>query len=101
MENLDKALIRPGRFDRQLVVPLPNLEGRLELITKLSKQYKMDKNFDMKEASRGVVGLSSAEITNLMNEAAILQVRKNKETLDQECFNEALDKIIMGYVQWT
>lgn len=96
LENLDKALIRPGRFDRQLVVPLPNLEGRLELITKLSKQYKMDENFDMKEASRGVVGLSSAEITNLMNEAAILQVRKNKETLDQECFNEALDKIIMG-----
>lgn len=96
VSKLDKALLRAGRFDRQLVVPLPNLDGRLELIKKLSAQYKMDEAFDYDEASRGVSGLSSAEITNLMNEAAIIQVRKDKPYIDKECFNEALDKIIMG-----
>lgn len=96
VSKLDKALLRAGRFDRQLVVPLPNLDGRLELIKKLSNQYKMDEAFDYDEASRGVSGLSSAEITNLMNEAAIIQVRKDKPYIDKECFNEALDKIIMG-----
>ena len=96
VSKLDKALLRAGRFDRQLVVPLPNLDGRLELIKKLSHQYKMDESFDYDEASRGVSGLSSAEITNLMNEAAIIQVRKDKPYIDKECFNEALDKIIMG-----
>ena len=96
VSKLDKALLRAGRFDRQLVVPLPNLDGRLELIKKLSNQYKMDDIFDYDEASRGVSGLSSAEITNLMNEAAIIQVRKDKPYIDKECFNEALDKIIMG-----
>ena len=96
VSKLDKALLRAGRFDRQLVVPLPNLDGRLELIKKLSNQYKMDELFDYDEASRGVSGLSSAEITNLMNEAAIIQVRKDKPYIDKECFNEALDKIIMG-----
>lgn len=96
VSKLDKALLRAGRFDRQLVVPLPNLDGRLELIKKLSNQYKMDESFDYDEASRGVSGLSSAEITNLMNEAAIIQVRKDKPYIDKECFNEALDKIIMG-----
>ena len=96
VSKLDKALLRAGRFDRQLVVPLPNLDGRLELIKKLSHQYKMDESFDYDEASRGVSGLSSAEITNLMNEAAIIQVRKDKPSIDKECFNEALDKIIMG-----
>lgn len=96
VSKLDKALLRAGRFDRQLVVPLPNLDGRLELIKKLSKQYKMDESFDYDEASRGVSGLSSAEITNLMNEAAIIQVRKDKPYIDKECFSEALDKIIMG-----
>ena len=89
VSKLDKALLRAGRFDRQLV-------GRLELIKKLSNQYKMDELFDYDEASRGVSGLSSAEITNLMNEAAIIQVRKDKPYIDKECFNEALDKIIMG-----
>ena len=96
VSKLDKALLRAGRFDRKLVVPLPNLDGRLELIKKLSKQYKMDELFDYDEASRGVSGLSSAEITNLMNEAAIIQVRKDKPYIDKECFSEALDKIIMG-----
>lgn len=96
LDTLDKALLRAGRFDRQLVVPLPSLEGRLELIQKLMKKYEMAHDFNANEASRSVSGLSGADITNLFNEAAIIQVRKNKNAIDRECFGEALDKIIMG-----
>lgn len=96
VENLDKALLRPGRFDRQIVVPLPNMDGRVELITKLCKQYKIAEDFNIKEAAKGMTGMSSASITNVMNEAAIIQVRQNKEALDKTCFSEALDKVIMG-----
>lgn len=96
IDMLDKALTRPGRFDRQIVVPLPSIDGRLELLEKLFKKYNIDKNLNIKEVARGLTGRSGAEITNLMNEAAIIQVRKNKDYLDSECISEALDKIIMG-----
>lgn len=96
LDMLDKALIRPGRFDRQIVVPLPSLNGRLQLLEKLFSKYTINENLNINEVARALTGRSGAEITNLMNEAAILQVTKEKESIDKECINEALDKIIMG-----
>lgn len=96
LDMLDSALIRAGRFDRQLTVPMPSFDGRSELLTKLCKQYKIADDIDINEMARALTGRSGAEITNLMNEAAILQVRKNKPAIDKECFHEALDKLIMG-----
>ena len=96
VDSLDKALLRAGRFDRQIMVPLPNFEGRKELLNRLSKKYKISDDFNYSEATRSTSGLSSAEITNLLNEAAIISVRTNKELIDKECFSQALDKIRMG-----
>lgn len=96
LETLDKALLRAGRFDRQIVVPLPNFEGRKQLIEKLSKNYNISDDFNVEELARGTIGRSGADITNIMNEASLVQVKQNKEFLDKECFNEALDKVVMG-----
>lgn len=99
VDMLDEALMRAGRFDRQIVVPLPHLDGRLELIERLvkSKSYQFDPQFNFSEAARGLMGMSGAEITNLMNEAAILQARYNKEYIDKSCWHEAIDKIRIGH----
>lgn len=96
VDMLDNALKRPGRFDRQLVVPMPNVESREELLRKLSKKYHIADDVDMQQVAKSLTGLSPAEITNMMNEAAILQVRKKKDALDRECIDEAHEKILLG-----
>lgn len=99
LESLDDALLRSGRFDRKLKMPVLNWEARLKLLKRLveQKNYKMAEGFDFTSASQAMTGLSPADVTALMNEASIIQADKGKSHLDQECFNEALDKMRMGH----
>ena len=96
VDMLDKALLRAGRFDRQLIVPMPNTEGRLKLLQKLALKYNIAPDVNFEKLSQSMTGLSPAEITNLMNEASILQVRQDKQMLDSACIEEALDKLLIG-----
>ncbi len=93
---LDPALLRPGRFDRQIIVPLPDVKGR-EKITKLHlKKIKADKNVSASIIARGTPGFSGADLENLVNEAALFAARKNHKTVLSEDFDNARDKILMG-----
>lgn len=93
---LDKALIRPGRFDRQVLVPYPDLQSRLEILQLHAKNIKMDSSIDLYKIARATTGLSGAELANIINESAI-----NASKTDQDCvllkdFEEAKDKIFLG-----
>ena len=93
---LDSALTRPGRFDRKVVVPLPDKYGR-EALFNLNLKYKnYDKRIDIKALSELTTGFSGAEINNLVNEAAILTVRKNKTIIDYNTLYSAFEKITIG-----
>jgi len=93
---LDPALLRPGRFDRQVLVPLPDIRGR-ELIL-LVHMRKVPMALDVKAdiIARGTPGMSGADLSNLVNEAALFAARKNKRLVDMEDFERAKDKVIMG-----
>ncbi len=93
---LDPALLRPGRFDRQVVVPRPDMNGRLEILNVHSSKVKMNENIDLEVIAKGTPGFAGAELANLVNEAALLAARKNKETVEMADFEEAKDKVIMG-----
>ncbi|HEY5111417.1 MAG TPA: ATP-dependent zinc metalloprotease FtsH [Acidimicrobiales bacterium] len=93
---LDPALLRPGRFDRQIVVPLPDLEERLPILQVHSKGKPLDASVDMSLVARGTPGMSGADLANLVNEAALHAVRRNSETIGMEDFESSRDRVLMG-----
>lgn len=93
---LDPALLRPGRFDRQLTVSLPNLKGRIKILNVHVKNITTANGIDLGKIAQGIPGFSGADIANLANEAALIAARKEKIGVELEDFEEAKDKIIMG-----
>jgi cell division protease FtsH len=95
---LDPALLRPGRFDRQIVVDLPDVRGREGIfkVHTLGKKVPLDDNVDVSILARGTPGFSGADIANMVNEAAILAARRNKDKVDMQCMEEAKDRVLMG-----
>ena len=93
---LDKALLRPGRFDRQIVVDSPTLEGREAILKIHTRKIPLSKDVKLVDIARGCPGLVGADLENLVNEAALLTARKNKKTVSMLEFEEAKDKVMMG-----
>lgn len=93
---LDPALLRPGRFDRQVNVDLPDLVGREAILGVHTKRVPLASEVDLKVVARGTPGFSGADLQNLVNEAALLSARNNKKSVTQHEFEEARDKILMG-----
>jgi cell division protease FtsH len=95
-EVLDPALLRPGRFDRQVTIPLPTLPERLAILRVHCRGKQLDENLNLEVTARGTPGFSGADLANLVNEAAIVAVRANREVLGAADFEEARDRIILG-----
>ncbi len=93
---LDPALLRPGRFDRQVVVPVPDVKGREEILKVHSKNIPLDKDVNMAVIARGTPGFSGADLENLVNEAALLAAREDKKKVSMSYFEKAKDKVLMG-----
>jgi len=93
---LDPALLRPGRFDRQVVVDLPTLEGREEILKIHSRNVRLSDQVDLKKSARGTPGFSGADLANLVNEAALLASRRSAEFVEQQDMEEARDKVMWG-----
>ena len=93
---LDPALLRPGRFDRQVQVNLPDAKGREEILNVHAKGKTFAKNVSLKNISQRTVGFSGADLENLLNEAALLAVRRNKESITMLEIDEAHDRVLMG-----
>ncbi len=95
-EVLDPALLRPGRFDRQVTIPLPNVGERTAILRVHTKDKKLAPNVDLSVVARGTPGFSGADLANLANEAAIVAVRDNREIVTADDFFAARDRIILG-----
>src|SRR5207248_8944848 len=95
-EILDPALLRPGRFDRQVTIPLPNVTERAAILAVHARSKKLTPDVDLNAVARGTPGFSGADLANLANEAAIFAVRDNRETITAEDFSAARDRIILG-----
>jgi len=95
-EVLDPALLRPGRFDRQVLVDKPDFKGRVEILKVHVKKIKAGKDVDLEEIARMTAGLAGADLANIVNEAALLAGRKNKKEVNQEDFVEAVERQIAG-----
>ena len=93
---LDPALLRPGRFDRQVVVPLPDIRGREQILKVHMRKIALGDNVKANIIARGTPGFSGADLSNLVNEAALFAARANKKLVDMEEFERAKDKIMMG-----
>jgi cell division protease FtsH len=93
---LDPALLRPGRFDRQVVVPQPDVKGRLEILEVHTRNIPVDENMDLQKIARGTPGFSGADLANLVNEAALLAARNSKTKVENSDFEAAKDKVLMG-----
>ncbi len=93
---LDPALLRPGRFDRQIVVPLPDVIGREAILKVHTRTVPLADDVDFKVIARGTPGYSGADMANLVNEAALLASRRNKKRVDKDDFEGARDKILLG-----
>jgi len=93
---LDPALLRPGRFDRQVVVPLPDIRGRGQILLVHMRKVPVAPDVKAEIIARGTPGMSGADLANLVNEAALFAARKNKRLVDMEDFERAKDKILMG-----
>ena len=93
---LDKALLRPGRFDRRVEVPFPDLVSREQILRLHAKGVKVDPEVDLTKIARGTPGFSGADLANLINEAAIMASSTNQETVKMHDFDEARDKILVG-----
>ncbi|MBQ7659146.1 MAG: ATP-dependent zinc metalloprotease FtsH [Alphaproteobacteria bacterium] len=93
---LDPALLRPGRFDRQVVVNNPDIKGREEILKVHVKKVPLAKDVDLAVVARGTPGFSGADLANLVNEAALLAARKDKRKVTAQDFDEAKDKVLMG-----
>jgi len=95
-EILDPALLRPGRFDRQVTIPLPNLTERQAILVVHCQDKRLGPDVDLSVVARGTPGFSGADLANLANEAAIVAVRDNREVIKASDFDEARDRIILG-----
>jgi cell division protease FtsH len=93
---LDPALLRPGRFDRQVVVPRPDVKGREAILKVHTKKTPLGSNIDLAVIARGTPGFSGADLSNVVNEAALLAARKEKSVVDMQDFDDAKDKVLMG-----
>ncbi len=93
---LDPALLRPGRFDRQIVVAAPDVEGRKEILNVHIRNKVLDKSIDLNVLAKRTPGFTGADIENLTNEAALLAVRKNKQKIDMDDMEEAITRVIAG-----
>jgi cell division protease FtsH len=93
---LDPALLRPGRFDRQVVVPVPDIRGREQILHVHVRRIPLDKEVNLAQVARGTPGFSGADLENLVNEAALMAARKNKEVVEISDLEEAKDKVLMG-----
>ncbi|MCX7990946.1 MAG: ATP-dependent zinc metalloprotease FtsH [Proteobacteria bacterium] len=93
---LDPALLRPGRFDRQIVVPKPDVKGREQILKVHTSKLPLADDVDIELLARGTPGFSGADLANMVNEAALLAARLNKEKVDMETFEKAKDKVMMG-----
>ncbi len=95
-DGLDKALMRPGRFDRRVTVSRPDWNGRLAILKIHSHDVPLARDVDLITIARGTPGMVGADLANLVNEAALLAARRNLEAVTNACFSEALDKILIG-----
>ena len=93
---LDSALLRPGRFDRQIVVDRPDVRGRTGILKVHTKKIPLEKDIDLEILAKGTPGLSGADLANLVNEAALLAARRNKKMVAMDDFEDAKDKVMMG-----
>ncbi|HEX2769975.1 MAG TPA: ATP-dependent zinc metalloprotease FtsH [Geobacteraceae bacterium] len=93
---LDPALLRPGRFDRQVVVPRPDVKGREAILKVHTKKTPLGPSVELAVIARGTPGFSGADLSNVVNEAALLAARKDKNTVDMQDFDDAKDKVLMG-----
>ena len=94
---LDPALLRPGRFDRQIVVDIPDIKGRLGILKVHTKKVVINhRKVDLESIAKGTPGMVGADIANIVNEAALLAARKRKRSIDMDDFEEAKDKVMMG-----
>jgi len=96
-ESLDKALLRPGRFDRRIPVELPDLQGRVAILNVHAKNVKMDADVDFDTIGRATSGASGAELANIINEAALRAVRMGRDTVMQTDLEESVETVIAGY----
>ena len=96
-ETLDKALLRPGRFDRRIPVELPDLEGRAAILKVHAKKVMVDENVDFMAIARATSGASGAELANMVNEAALRAVKQNRRIVNQSDLMEAVETVIAGY----
>ncbi|WP_457743423.1 ATP-dependent zinc metalloprotease FtsH [Sulfurimonas sp.] len=95
-EVLDQALLRPGRFDRQVLVDKPDFEGRVKILKVHVKTVKMDKDVDLEEVARLTAGLAGADLANIINEGALLAGRKSQKTVKQQDLFEAVERALAG-----
>jgi cell division protease FtsH len=93
---LDPALLRPGRFDRRVVLDLPDIVGRLAILKVHTNGKPLDKDMDLEALAKGTVGFSGADLANVVNEAAILAARHNKKAISNKDFEESIDRVIAG-----
>ena len=94
---LDPALLRPGRFDRQIIVDLPDVRGRQAILTVHTREpYKLADDVRLEILAKATPGFSGADLKNMANEAALLAARQDKDTIDMVCFDEAKDRVLMG-----
>ncbi|MGN1164186.1 MAG: ATP-dependent zinc metalloprotease FtsH, partial [Candidatus Ornithospirochaeta sp.] len=96
-ESLDPALLRPGRFDRRIPVSLPDLQGRIAILSVHAKDVKTEGDIDFKAIARATSGASGAELANIVNEAALRAVRHDRDKVTQEDFEESVETVIAGY----
>ena len=95
-DGLDQALLRPGRFDRRVTVDRPDWNGRLAILKIHSRNVPLDPAIDLVQVARATPGMVGADLANLVNEAALLAARRNLDKVTQQCFSDALDKILLG-----
>src|SRR3989449_325539 len=93
---LDPALLRPGRFDRQIIVDMPDLKGREQILRVHVRKIPMAAGVNLERIARGTPGLAGAELANIVNEAALLAARRNKTQVDMQDFEDAKDKVMLG-----
>ena len=93
---LDPALLRPGRFDRRVVVPLPDIKGRKGILKVHSKNKPLADDVDLETVAKGTPGFCGADLSNLVNEAALMAARKEKKEIEKSDFEVAKDKVLMG-----
>jgi len=93
---LDPALLRPGRFDRQVVVPVPDVRGREDILKVHTKKTRLADNIDLSIIARGTPGFTGADLENMTNEAALLAARRNKDKIEMVDLEDAKDKVLMG-----